>query len=182
VQEGDDRLRFVGEGELPPDLDRVNWGAFGFGIIWSILYGPRRWLIAFVIVVAVPFVVDNIALLFFDSATVFPAVQRITATFTSILLPPLAATYALVVNRQVWQREQVRLQTGSNPPIPLWRYRKSLRFWARLFVVVFVLNVGIWAGLAAFGILPLASLLPGMGLVLAVGLFVYDRRRMREAA
>jgi hypothetical protein len=175
-------LAFVGEGEIPPDFDRVNWAAYGFGFFWALVYGPRRWAYAIVTAFLLPIVIDTIALVLFDSNTVYPVVQGVTASVSAVVLPLVAGAYALVVNRQLWNRERERFDAGELPSgvIPLERYLKSTRRWSRVFVFLVALVLILSVYLLTRGRLALVDVRPGFGAVVMLGLFVYDRVRLRR--
>ena len=178
-------LGFVGEGPFPPEFDRVNWGAYGCSPFWLLMYGPRAWLFAFLGAVGAEILIDNIALLFFDSATVFPAVQKLTSVANAVVLPLLVVGYAITVNRLVWQREHARFAAaGDIPahPIPLVRYRKSTRFWTRLFIAFFVVGYAGSIGLYFTHRIQLSALNPGVGTVVLISVFIYDRVLARRNA
>jgi len=176
---------FVGQGDLPPDLDKANWGAFAFAYIWVFLWGPRSWRNGLIGLFVILLVIDNIALLFFDSRTTFPAVARITMDFSLIAWPAAMVFYGARVNRLVWNREGAKHEAepdGPARPIPLERYRKSTRFWTRLFVGLLILNLAFTA--YALTIPPVAwrDFIPPPVTVAVVALFTYDRLHARRRA
>jgi len=176
---------FVGEGDFPPEFDRVNWGAYGCSPVWLLMYGPRAWLLAFLGAVGAQILIDNIALLFFDSATVYPAVHIVTSAANAVILPLLLVSYAITVNRLLWRREQARFAAaGDIPahPIPLARYRKSTRFWTRFFMALFVVGYAGSIGLYLTHRIELSALNPGVGTVVLIAVFIYDRVLARRSA
>jgi hypothetical protein len=176
---------FVGEGEFPPELNRVNWGAYGCSPVWLLMYGPRAWLCAFLGVVGAKILVDNIALLFFDSVTVFPVVQKLTGTTLSVVIPLLLVRYAITVNRFLWRREQAKFAAAGDVPahpIPLSRYRRSTRFWTRFFVVLLVIGYAGSIGMYLTHRIEWSALNPGLAAVVLIGLFIYDRVLARRSA
>jgi len=89
----------------------------------------------------------------------------------------------LRANRLIWDREHRRFAAADGDPsrpIPMWRYRKSLRFWNR--VSLGLLFIG-WALGAVALVVPRFSreAIPSLlTLGVLVALFVYDQTRARR--
>ena len=174
----------VGVGEFPVDLARVNWGAVFLAPIWAIRYGLRPWIWYFFSLVIGSIVIDNTALLI-DSATLFPAVTRITSAVTIPTVLLGAYVFGVVANRQIWRAQAARLESvgkKARKPIELERLRKSVRFWSVVAVVLVALDV---FGLVAAAVrLDPSSWRSIAGGLIFLGVFAYDRmliRRGRQA-
>ncbi|MDR3686583.1 MAG: hypothetical protein P4L93_06485 [Coriobacteriia bacterium] len=179
-----DALAFVGEGELRPDFNRVNWAATAFAPFWSLGYGPAPWGRIIWAVLLVPLVVENVVLLFIGVPQ-FDVVRHVVDAMYSVVIPVLAAYYGYNVDRWLWGREHQRIVEYPDLPaklIPLNKYRRSRLFWTR-----------IWLGLLALGLVADTALLvtraatwrdltPSLGFVVLAILLALDVRRRRQPA
>lgn len=170
---------FVGEGAMPAGFDRVNWAAYAFAPLWALVYGPRRWRWTMISPIVVAIVADNIALLFFDSKTVYPMVSSITGSLLGFVYPVLGAWYAVQVNRAVWADRAARLAAVPGDfgrALAVDRYL----FWQRLWSVVYFVMLVIYAGLAIYLAFTdpkaLADWPTWWGMAVLAGLFLYARR------
>jgi len=169
---------------MPAEFDRVNWGVYGFGFIWALLYGPHKWVVAFLSAVIVPILADSIALFFFDVHTTYPAVVAVTSAAMGVAIPVLAAWYSAVVNRQVWARARQRFAADPDDfsrAIPMTRYRKSIEFWTRAFIAFVTIDALVSVYAFATG-----RYLPGgwqttWTFTVLIGLWSYDRLRRSRA-
>jgi hypothetical protein len=126
---------FVGEGEFPAEFDRPNYGAALFLIIWAFLYRVRGWRALLVALFVVPLVIENLVLLFIGAQDPLQLSQRILDPVMLVGYLIAQAVFGLRANRIIWDQESARFEAaGGDPPhpIPLWRYRKSTRFWTML--------------------------------------------------
>jgi len=174
-----DALKFVGEGDCPPDFDRVNWAAFIFAPFWSVGYGPKPWGRIIWAVLLAPIVVEN-AVLLFVSTSAFEAVRQVLDPLEIIVWLPLWAYYGYNVDRWIWQRESARIEQHPDLPtklIPLAKYRRSRRFWTRVWLVFLLLGMFGNIGLLATGRVTWRDLAPIVGYLVIAALFVLDRRR-----
>jgi hypothetical protein len=170
----------VGGGEFPLEFARVNWGAVFLAPIWAIRYGLRPWIGYFLALIIGEIVIDNVALLI-DAVTLFPKVMRITSAVTIPAVILGAYVFGVVANQQIWRSHAVRLGSvgkKTRKPIELERFRKSIRFWGVVAIVLAVLDaVGLVA--AAFRPDP-PSWRSIAGGVIFLGVFAYDRVLIRR--
>ena len=179
-----DARAFVGEGERPPDFDRVNWAAFVFAPFWSIGYGPKLWGRIIWAVVLAPLVVENVVLLFV-SIPAFEAVRHVIDPLELIVWLPLWAYYGYNVDRWLWQRERGRIEEFPDLPakvIPLAKYRKSRRLWTRAWVALLLLGMLGNVVLLATRQVTWRDLTPSLGLLVIAALLMFDLRRRRPRA
>jgi drug/metabolite transporter (DMT)-like permease len=164
---------------LPYELDGVNWAAFAFAPLWSLVYGPSkwRWRVWTPLLLFIAF--DNVALLFFDSRTVYREVSSATGLLMTVGGPLLYGWYATVVNRDVWRERQSRFNQDPEDfsrALPLDRYC----FWQRLWTIVFAILFGLGVGLTVFVLITepirVKDWTSWWGLLVVVTLFFYGRR------
>jgi len=129
IEEAAARVRFVGEGEFPAELDRVSWVAAFFPFLWAVYYGMWTWAAGFAVIALTPLVLLGVlerpAL-----RVMMPAVYFAVSAASAVL----AAVLALSTNRIIWRRAQRDM--GSNRraigPVTVERYARSTQFWAPL--------------------------------------------------
>jgi hypothetical protein len=179
-------LGLVGEGEMPSEFERVNWGAYIVPPFWAAFFGLRRVVIAYAVYILGYIVVANVVLVFAPVATF----ERLDGLNNAVGLPLLAlaaVVLGLKANRYLWRVQQLRHSgPAGSQSIPVWRLRKSNRFWFRFATVLFVVNV---LGLLSSLVMEPTSLLsdwPSVlsGLVLPA-MYVYDlwlAHRVRAAS
>ena len=176
---GSAALAFVGEGELPPDFDRVNWAAFVFAPFWSLGYGPKPWGRIIWAFILAPLLVENVVLLFV-STVAFEAIRSVVDPLYSVVFPLLWAYYGYNADRWLWRREQARIESYPDLPdklIPLAKYRKSRRFWTRIWAVLLALGLLGNVALLATRHITWRDMAPSFGLLVIVALVVLDIRR-----
>ncbi len=150
----------VGEGEMPSEFRRVNWGASIVGPFWAASFRLPRIVIAYSVLIIGYLVAANGVLYLAPSAF-----TRVTAVLNAASFPVIAiggVVFGLLANRYLWrvQAANLALPSGRKPPIPLRRLRKSNRFWFAVATVLCVLSVfGLIGSLAyepanAFGTVP----------------------------
>jgi len=171
----------LGEGEFPPDLDRVNFGALLLAFIWAPSHGLWGWFGVFAVLEALESVIGlNVRLLggAFEQPVAMIAFRIVYWTVT--------VAFALQANRLVWADERGRAAGAKNGTAPkpgflVAKYVSNQRVWT-------------WVGLVLLAGAPLSLLIgsvnriPGAAAdvlatfatqaVLLAGLFVYDRMRI----
>jgi hypothetical protein len=143
---GEDGIDFLGQGEFPAELDRPNWGAAIFVVIWVFLYAVKRWRAWLVSLIVVPLLVENVVLLFIGADRPLTIARQVLDPLTLATFWVIQIAFGLNANRIIWRQQQARFDSaGSDPrrPIPMWRFRKSIRFWTRLGLALVVLGVTI---------------------------------------
>ncbi|MDO9100253.1 MAG: hypothetical protein Q7V53_05905 [Caldisericota bacterium] len=176
-----------GVGEPPLELRRINWGAVFFGWLWALVYGFWPWAVLLAGLSMASTLFTNIS----AGSPVRMALggEMTIAVVSSLISWGLAAVLGVKGNRLMWENQQQRL--AGTPKVALGRpsanideYLASQRTWgivgALMSVAGFMLGVGPalahWdessAGWAAGS---------GIGVVVLLGLFIWDRARQRSA-
>lgn len=126
-----------GDGSLPEELARFNWGAFLLPLPWSVVYGAWPIFLGWVAAWMVTFF-GAIALA--GDATVVPASARVLS-FVAVGTLQLYAGFS--ANSIAWGREARRLEVleGSKPRFSVLRYRLRQRLWIFAGVVWTVLEL-----------------------------------------
>lgn len=177
---------FIGEGDFPPEFDRVNWGAAIFFCVWVWIYGITPWIIGLTTLFLVPIPIEE-AVVLFVSAPALSAAIAILNPIAMVAWWIVVVVFGLDANRIVWERRRREFSEAAGKPArptPLWRYRKSAQFWTRLGLGLVALGVALDAVLIvlrpadALGALWAA---PGIVVPLTI-LFVVDRIRLRRAS
>jgi len=142
----DGAIGFVGEGEFPAEFDRPNYGGAIFLVIWAFLYRVRGWRALLVSLIVVPLLIENVVLLFISAQRPFEIVQQVLGPVTFVVYLLAQAVFGLRANRIIWGQQAALFEaSGGDPqrPIPIWRFRKSIRFWTRLGFGLVVLGVAV---------------------------------------
>lgn len=169
----------MGEGSFPAEFDRVNWGALVFGPVLALVYGMWEWVAAFATLLLGSMVVREVAARF--DSQILARAQGVTGALLWPCWLVASIAFGVLVNGQLWERERQEFEaTGGDPvaPIPLWRFRASVRFWTRLSLAAFVLGL-VWV-LAVIAKGQLTWTRPGPVVLLLPALLVYDRIRIRS--
>jgi hypothetical protein len=135
---------FVGEGELPPDLDRPNYGAALVIFLWVWLWGLRRWAVGLTALLVALVIVENVLLLSLDPQFVLLTLHYYVAALAIPFWWVAQYRLGLDANRMLWERERKRFDecAGDPPrPIPLARYRESVALWTRVGLAFLALGV-----------------------------------------
>lgn len=170
--------RRLGEGELPQELDRVNYGAFLLAVLWAPWHGLWGWFGLFVAMEVLESIIGLTGLRFLGG----PLARSVAMNAFRLAYWWVTVAFALRANRLVWERRRAAVAAGAGrgrrPPALVSRYLSNQRIWTVVGLV----------GLAAT---PLSLLVPslasspdavtdvvvtgGVQVALLVALFVHDR-------
>jgi hypothetical protein len=180
----------VGDGQLPPELNRVNWGAFWLTWLWAIFNGLWEW--ALIILVSV-FALDQFAsgvAYWIGGLNAVGWVIFVDRLFAGVFGAAVSVVFGVWGNRLVWWRERRRIAaSGGNPKRPrmLDHYLGAQRGWTIAgFIVagVFLLaDVLIWR-LQPETLGPTSLVRFGASVIGVAAVLMVDRlqtRRRREA-
>ena len=174
------QLRF-GQGDLPPELDTLNWSAVFWSGLWALVHGLWSWFAAFAALTAA-----GLAAYFLASSLV-PGARPVLVILTvlhSVAGMVLTIVFAYRANRLLWQRERERLDAweGASAPLPkktVGGYLRSQYRWALIGLAVSVIETvqNAWSVLGTE--LMYTSALVAVELLVLLGLFVFERSRTR---
>ena len=164
----------MGEGDMPPELDAVNWAALLWGGLWVLGYRAWSWVGILFGMGALNLVVD----LYLRRSGASPV------TLIAVAVPVRLAWYALVVafafraNRHVWERERVLRESDRSAPRPaqlVSEYVATQRWWARLGLFFFAGStlLGLWVARASVYVTQAAVGDVAIALVM-IALFAYS--------
>jgi hypothetical protein len=170
----------VGDGALPHELDRVNWGAALLGILWALAHGTWPWFWGLV----------GVRVVWYAAVYAFrmtPWGQAPGLGFAVMGLGPLLllgadAVYAARANRLYWTRERDRVIRQSDHSVPrladpIDEYLKGQRSWATVGIVLFVLSSLL--GLSELVSRPTVGLQSALAVAVQLGvlgaLYAYDQ-------
>jgi len=141
--------RGFGGGDMPPELNRFNWGALLLPSIWGITFGVwpvvSLWLLSFM----TPFVLVSLVGLAGQDAVDSAAVG------ITVISQVIGAVISLYIGanatRMLWRKEQVRLEfvEDSQPRFSVERYLARQRLWVGFGIALTLFSV---AGLAIIGL------------------------------
>jgi hypothetical protein len=141
--------RGFGGGDMPPELNRFNWGALLLPSIWGITFGVwpvvSLWLLSFM----TPFVLVSLVGLAGQDAVDSAAVG------ITVISQVIGAVISLYIGanatRMLWRKEQVRLEfvEDSQPRFSVVRYLARQRLWVGFGIALTLFSV---AGLAIIGL------------------------------
>lgn len=185
--------RGVGEGEMPPEFDRFNWGAFFVPFFWGIVFGvmpvAALWLLAFLSPLLLLMVVGSGG----------PELMRQSMTGVIVISEVINGAVRLWVgmnaNRLLWKREKLRVEarSGSGPRFQTGTYAARQKTWAIVggaFTVVSMLAVvaaafspGEWGQQmrAQLSLTPPEALLSALWLAAEIVLGVWLATKMRQS-
>lgn len=123
------RDRGLGEGDLPAELKRFNWGAFLLTFFWALAYGAWPVMTLWLIGTMTPLV-----LLIFVGAGGESAIAAsgVGITVISEIVSGIIRIYiGANANRMLWNRERLRLEVveGARPRISVPAFLKRQRVW-----------------------------------------------------
>ncbi len=172
----------LGEGEFPPELDRVNFGAFLLAFLWAPFHRLWGWFGVFVILEAL------------ESAMGFSAPGSLGGLFEQpvvmvgfrIVYWTVTVAFALRANRLVWTEQSKRAartkgESVPRPPSLASRYASNQRVWTLVGIVLLVgtpLTLLIGSVNSIPGAFVDVAVTVGTQAVLLAGLFAYDRVRI----
>lgn len=171
----------LGEGDFPPELDRVNFGAFLLAFLWAPFHRLWGWFAAFAALETLESAIGLSTPTFLGGVLRQPVVM---AGFR-IVYWSVTVVFALRANRLVWAEERrraARARGGSvpKPPSAVSRYASNERVWA-LVGVVLLAGAPLSLLIGPVGNSPgnVADVLVTVGTqaVLLAVLFAYDRVR-----
>jgi hypothetical protein len=176
----------LGEGEFPPELDRVNFGAFLLAFLWAPLHRLWGWFGVFVLLEALESAMGLSAPGFFGGVFDQPVV---TVGFR-IVYWTVTVAFALRANRLVWTQERERAARAEGesvvrPPSLVSRYASNQRVWALVGLILLVgtpLSLLIGSVNSIPGAVVDVAVTVGAQAVLLAGLFVYNSVRSRLRA
>jgi hypothetical protein len=172
----------LGEGEFPPELDRVNFGAFLLGVLWAPFHRLWGWFAVFVVLEALESAMGLSSPRFLGGVFARP----VTMVAFRIVYWTVTVAFALRANRLVWTEECKRGARTDGAPV---RGRPFL-------VSRYVSNQRVWTlvGLILLAVTPLSLLVGpvnsipgavadvvvtvGTQAILLAGLWLYDRMRI----
>lgn len=171
----------LGEGELPLELDRLNWGAALLGMLWAIFYTPWPWFFVLAAARVVLFAIS-----FSVSGPFVPGWVRLpfTVAYMSIYWV-FVAMLAIRANRLVWDSERSRVERQSDQSVPrpavkLSRYVAAQRRWLIGGVLFHLL---LWGDFIVIGAADSASryVMIAVDVAAITALFVFDYLKRRRS-
>lgn len=172
----------LGEGEFPPELDRVNFGAFLLAFLWAPFHRLWGWFGVFVLLEALESAMGLSAPGFFGGVLDQPVVM----VGFRIVYWTVTVAFALRANRLVWTEERKRAartkgESVLRRPSLVSRYASNQRVWALVGLILLVgtpLSLLIGSVNSIPGAVVDVAVTVGTQAVLLAGLFVYDRVRI----
>jgi hypothetical protein len=174
----------LGEGEFPPELDRVNFGAFLLGVLWAPFHRLWGWFGVFVVLEVIESAMGLSALRFFGG--VFE--QPVAMVAFRIVYWTVTVVFALRANRLVWTEERKRAARTKGESVPrrpslVSRYTSNQRVWTIVGLILLV-AAPLSLLIGSVSSIPRAvvdvAVTVGTQAILLVGLFVYDRMRIAQ--
>jgi hypothetical protein len=172
----------LGEGEFPPELDRVNFGAFLLAFLWAPFHRLWGWFGVFVVLEAL------------ESAMGFSAPGSLGGLFEQpvvmvgfrIVYWTVTVAFALRANRLVWTEQSKRAARTKGQSVPrrpslASTYASHQRVWTLVGIVLLVgtpLTLLIGSVNSIPGAFVDVAVTVGTQAVLLAGLFAYDRVRI----
>jgi hypothetical protein len=172
----------LGEGELPPELDRVNLGAFLLAVVWAPVHRRWGWFAVFVVLELLESAMGLSAPRFLGGLFERPAVM----IGFRIVYWSVTVVFALRANRLVWAVErklaaQAKSESLLGRPSLVSRYASNQRVWALVgFALLLAAPLSLLIGSVKSipGAVVDVALTVGTQAILLVGLFVYNRVRV----
>lgn len=179
----DARPARLGEGEFPPELDRVNFGAFLLAFIWAPFHHLWGWFGVFALLEAAEAVMGLSAPHFLGGVLELP----VTMVAFRVVYWGVTVAFAVRANRLVWEVERRRAARVVNgewaprPPAHVSSYASNLRVWAVVGLVLLIASP-VSLLIPSVGNVPGAAVdvavTTGTQAVLLAALFAYDRVRL----
>ena len=129
----DSQVRILGDGDFPPELDRVNWSAYFWGPFWALAYSVWPWFWGLNALTFAAYVLMGNLIRFGlgNSSTFF-----IIAVTWMALSRGVEAVLGLNANRLLWER---RSRASSRArPITVEDFTRSQRTWGRIGLAILV--------------------------------------------
>ena len=172
----------LGEGEFPPELDRVNFGAFLLAILWAPVHRLWGWFGVFVVLEALESAMGLSAPGFLGGVLE----QPVMLVGFRIVYWTVTVAFALRANRLVWTEQRKRAARTKDRSVPrqpslVSRYASNQRVWTLVGLILLVgtpLSLLIGSVNSVPGAAVDVAVTVGTQGVLLVGLFVYDRVRI----
>jgi hypothetical protein len=172
----------LGEGEFPPELDRVNFGAFLLAFLWAPSHRLWGWFGVFVVLEAIESAMGLSAPGFVGGVFEQPGVM----VGFRIVYWMVTVAFALRANRLVWTGERKRAARTNGESVPrqaslVSRYASNQRVWTFVGLILFVgtpLSLLIGPVNSVPGAVADVAVTVGTQAILLAGLFVYDRVRI----
>ena len=169
----------LGEGEFPPELDRVNFGAFLLAFLWAPFHRLWGWFSVFVVLEALESAMGLSAPGFLGG--VFE--QPVVVVGFRIVYWTVTVAFALQANRLVWTQQRKRAARTKGESVVrqrslVSRYVSHQRVWTLVGLILLVgtpLSLLIGAVSSVPGAVGDVAVTVGTQALLLVGLFVYDR-------
>ena len=119
---------FLGDGDFPDDMDRMNWGAALFDWLWALAHGAWGW----VAVLTVVGIASRVLFAYFYLAPIGRSVlaASIAAAVSELVFWGLSGALGMRANRIAWQHAQQRVaisDVGTRTSVE--SYQQSQRIW-----------------------------------------------------
>lgn len=171
----------LGEGEFPPALDRVNFGAFLLGVIWAPFHRLWGWFAVFVALEVLESAMGLSTPQFLGGVLE----QPVAMVAFRIVYWAVTVAFALQANRLVWTVERKRAsrtkaESDLRRPSSVSRYASNQRVWAIVGLVLLAatpLSLLVGPVSSVPGAALDVALTVGIQAILLAGLFTYDRVR-----
>ena len=172
----------LGEGEFPPELDHVNFGAFLLAFLWAPFHRLWGWFSVFVLLEALESAMGLSAPGFLGGVFEQPAVML----GFRIVYWTVTVAFGLRANRLVWAEERKRAARTKGESVPrrpllVSRYASNQRVWTMVGITLLVvspLSLLIGSVNSRPGAVADVAVTVGTQAILAAGLWVYDRVRI----
>jgi hypothetical protein len=131
----------LGGGPFPPELDRLNWGAFLLPPLWALFHGIWRWFFG---LLALNLAGRAVFSVYYASAFGRTFAGRVGATIAYLAaVEVVLVVFGMRANRLVWEREKRMIAAGTRPRDKrgtVSSYLRSQSTWAKAGVVLLVLG------------------------------------------
>lgn len=179
----------VGDGDLPQELDHLNWGALLLGILWALFYAPWPW---FFILAGARVALSTLNVYIYGSLLGQGAQIAFTLAYVGVYWA-LVVVFAFRANSLAWRAERNRVarqsdQSVPRPARPVSKYLSSQRNWVIggiVFHVLMWLNILRVSGVALNGAATTSDqrVVIVIDVAVILSLFVIERvRRLRSAS
>ena len=132
MTEGEAATPLFGQGELPPSLDRINWGAYFFSVIWALAHNEVKWA---AILFGANIVTAGLGLAAGFNEEFGPVGHAVLATVLAFAIFAVRYSFAIGANRSQWERAS-KATPAALQPVDGWIASQLL--WARIGFAFFV--------------------------------------------